>query len=293
VTDHTYHGNTTAVAALGSTNPSDTSNADHVRRVPAPDTYRGANADDFTAAVVAAIADLEATEYGFAALLVCPFFANEGFPDVAHGFLNGAVAATRAAGGLFIADEVQPGFGRLGDAFWGHTHLGVVPDVVTLGKPMGNGHPVAGVVTTTEILSAFRDGFRYFNTFGGNPVSAAAANAVLDVLEDEELPGQAADTGRYARACLEELAQRHAVIGDVRGTGLFFGVELTTDPAARTPATEYTLRVVEACRQRGILLNKNGIGYATLKVRPNLQFRRAHVDQLVDTLDQVFEATPL
>ncbi|MEM7439651.1 MAG: aminotransferase class III-fold pyridoxal phosphate-dependent enzyme [Pseudomonadota bacterium] len=287
VTDHTYHGNTTAVAALSRTNVARTGDSSWVGFVPAPDAYRGTDADAFTAEVEARIAELQASAHGFAGMMLCPFFANEGFPDVAPGFLDGAVAAVRAAGGMVIADEVQPGFGRLGSHMWGYDYQGIVPDVVTMGKPMGNGHPVAAVVARADVQDAFRETFRYFNTFGGNPVSCAAALAVLDVLEEEELQAQALDVGDYAKNLLQELANKHEIIGNVRGKGMFFGAEFVTDRTAKTPASDLTIQVVEAMRQRGVLLNKVGRNYATLKVRPNLQFTRSHADQLVDTLDQV------
>jgi HAD superfamily hydrolase (TIGR01509 family) len=299
-TDHTYHGNTTAVASLSSSNAPRTGTTSHVRHVPAPDSYRPlggvggeGHARAFTVEVARAVDELSAGEHGFAALLVCPFFANEGFPTLDAGFLDGAVEVVRRAGGVLIADEVQPGFGRLGSHMWGHQRMGVAPDVVTLGKPMGNGHPVAAVVTSPELMAAFRSSFRYFNTFGGNPVSCAAANAVLDVLRDEALMESADRVGAYARQQLSALAQRHEVIGDVRGAGLFFGAELVSDRATQAPATAYTEVVVNEMRRRGILLNKVGINYNTLKIRPNLQFRTDHVDLLIETLDTVLSDTPI
>ena len=292
-TDHTYHGNTAAVSLLSRTNIPKTGDASHIRFVPAPDSYRPIGAQAFADAIRAAIAELEATEHGFSSLILCPFFANEGFPDLPAGYLDEAAKVVRAAGGVIIADEVQPGFGRLGSHMWGHERIGLVPDVVTLGKPMGNGHPVAGVVTSAEILATFQGTFRYFNTFGGNPVSCAAAEAVLDVLEDEGLMAKAADVGAYAKAGLQELAGRHEVIGDVRGAGLFFGVEFVTDRAIKAPATEYTTRIVNALRHEGILLSKLGVHYNTLKMRPNMQFTRDNVDHLIDVLDRVLTRNPI
>ncbi|WP_069298593.1 aspartate aminotransferase family protein [Neptunicoccus sediminis] len=290
VTDHTYHGNTTAVSALSTTNPSKFGKSGHIRHVPAPDSYRPPSDDPaayFAEQVQARIVELEESGHGFAALLIDPFFANEGFPDLPVGFLDATLKAVHDAGGLLIADEVQPGFGRTGSHMWGHQYQGITPDVVTLGKPMGNGHPVAGVVTTSAIMHKFRTAFRYFNTFGGNPVSCATAMAVLDVIEQEGLMQQAADVGAYAKARLQELAAKHPVIGDVRGRGMFFGAELVTDRATKAPATEYLLRVIEELRKCGVLLNKIGIHYNTLKIRPNLQFTRENADLLVETLDQV------
>ena len=192
----------------------------------------------------------------------------------------------RKAGGLFIADEVQPGFGRVGSHFWGHQRIGIQPDIVTLGKPMGNGHPVAGLVTTLEIMGAFRGSFRYFNTYGGNPVSVAAANAVLDVLESEGLQANAHDVGAYARQGLAQLASRHSCIGDVRGYGLFFGAEMVVDHESKTPAPQFADRVANAMRHKGVLMNRLGINRNTLKIRPPLLFSRENADFMLDALDQ-------
>lgn len=289
-TDHTYHGNTSAVSQLSTTNTPKLGQSTHIRFVPTPDSYRPASNDPaqfFADQVSAKIAELQASEHGFAALILCPFFGNEGFPDLPAGFLNATIKAVHAAGGILIADEVQPGFGRLGSHFWGHQFQGITPDVVTLGKPMGNGHPVAGVVTTADIMHEFRTAFRYFNTFGGNPVSCAAAMAVMDVIESEDLMARANDVGTYAKNAMQSLANKHEIIGDVRGKGMFFGAELVTDHPAKTPATDYILRVIEELRNRGILLNKIGVRYNTLKIRPNLQFTRENTDQMIETLDAV------
>ena len=293
-TNHTYHGNTAAVSQLSTRMPPIGGYGGHVRHVPAPDSVRplgGSNGPAFAAAfaaeVEAAIASLAASPHGFSGMIVCPFFANEGFPDLPPGFLDPAIAAVRRAGGLVIADEVQPGFGRLGHGLWGHQRAGFVPDVVTLGKPMGNGHPVGAVVTTAPIMAAFRGAFRYFNTFGGNPVSCAAASAVLDVIEDEGLVGHAERVGAHARRGLEALAERHACIGDVRGAGLFFGAELVRDRATRTPAPELAARAVDAMRERGVLMGRIGIHQNTLKIRPPMPFAREHADLMLATLDDV------
>ncbi len=293
-TDHTYHGNTTAVAQLSRTNIPATGNGSHIRHVPAPDSYRPldgvagmAHALAFAAKVEQAIADLEISGHGFAAIILCPAFLNEGFPMLDSFWLDPVAQVVRKAGGLFIADEVQPGFGRNGEAVWGHQRIGIQPDIVTMGKPMGNGHPIAGVVTTMEIMTAFRQGFRYFNTFGGNPVSCAAAMAVLDVLRDEALQDNARSVGAYAKAVLKTLALRHEAIGDIRGHGLFFGAEMVTDRALKTPAPKFTTRVANEMRQRGVLMNKLGIHYNTLKIRPPMPFSRVDADQMLHTLDAV------
>lgn len=299
-TDHTYHGNTTAVHQLSRTNQPPGGYWDSVRFVPAPDSYRPLggvagmpHAHAFAAAVQAQIDALEDAGHGFSSLILCPFFANEGFPDLPPGWLDPVQEVVRRAGGVIIADEVQPGFGRLGSHFWGFQKIGLRPDIVTMGKPMANGHPVAAVVAPGETMRAFRQKFRYFNTFGGNPVSCAAAMATLRVVQDEGLQANAADVGAYAVQGLRELAQRHEAIGDVRGSGLFFGAEMVLDRATKAPATAYVKRLVNGMRRRGVLLNFLGIHYNVLKMRPPMPFSRANVDQVIDTLDAVLTETPL
>ena len=170
--------------------------------------------------------------------------------------------------------------------------MDVVPDVVVLGKPMGNGHPIGYAVTGRDILSEFRNGFRYFNTFGGNPVSCAAAMAVLEEIEQENLVENARVVGDYARGRLRELAKKHAVIGDVRGSGLIFGAELVQDRNTMEPAGEYADRVVNGMRQRGVLHLALGKDGCTLKIRPPMPFSKDNADLLVDMLDEVLSVTP-
>lgn len=299
-TDHTYHGNTTAVHQLSRTNPPPGGYATNVAFVPAPDSYRPlggeagmAHAHAFAAKVQEEIDALEATEHGFSTLILCPFFANEGFPDLPHGWLDPTVEVVRRAGGVIIADEVQPGFGRLGTDFWGFAKIGFTPDIITIGKPMANGHPVAAVIAPHDTMHAFRSTFRYFNTFAGNPVSCAAAMATLRVVQEEGLMENARVVGEYARAGLRDLAGRHGCIGDVRGSGLFFGAEMVLDRDAKTPATAFTKRVANGMRQRGVLLNFLGIHYNVLKMRPPMVFSRADADRMLETLDTVLRDIPL
>ncbi len=268
--------------------------------VPAHDSYRplggeagDAHAQAFAAAVQAQIDALAERGHGLSCLIICPYFANEGFPTLAPGWLEPAVEVVRKAGGIIVADEVQPGFGRLGTHFWGHQKAAIQPEVVTIGKPMANGHPVGGVVTSLEIMSAFRSASRYFNTFGGNPVSAAAAMATLQLVQEEGLMKNANDVGTYARDGLRALASRHACIGDVRGSGMFFGAEMVLDPATKAPATAFTKKVANAMRQKGILLNFLGVHYNALKIRPPMPFSRETADLMLATLDEVLTETPL
>ncbi len=296
-TDATYHGNTALVSHLSKSNVPEVGFGlgQYLRHVEAPDSYRIADPDGrrFAAGVQAAIDDLEASGIGFAALIICPLFLNEGFPAQAEGWLRPAAEAVRRAGGLLICDEVQAGFGRCGSHFWGHQKQGVVPDVVTMGKPMGNGHPVAGLVTSAEIMARFRQSFRYFNTFGGNPVSCAAAMAVLDELQANDLQANAARIGHLAQQRLQALAARYEVIGDVRQSGMVFGAEFVLDRVSKEPASEYADRVVNALRARGILLSKLGRHKNTLKIRPPMPFGTEHLDLLMDSLDAVLAETPV
>ncbi len=296
-TDATYHGNTTLVSHLSKSNVPEVGFGlgQYLRHVAAPDSYRNPDPDGqhFAAHVRAAIDDLNHSGIGFAALIVCPLFLNEGFPMQRDGWLKPAAEAVRRAGGLLICDEVQSGFGRCGSHFWGHQKQGVIPDIVTMGKPMGNGHPVAGLVTTADIMARFRHAFRYFNTFGGNPVSCAAAMAVLDELHENGLTAHAATMGRLAHDRLLQLASKYPVIGDVRQSGMVFGAEFVLDPVTKQPATAYADRVVNAMRQRGVLLSKLGRHKNTLKIRPPMPFDQDHLDVLITTLDAVLAETPV
>ncbi|GAB5448120.1 aspartate aminotransferase family protein [Gymnodinialimonas sp.] len=290
-TDATYHGNTTLVSQLSRSNAPEVGFGmdRYLRHVEAPDSYRIDDPDGtrFAAHTANAIEALETDGTGFAALIICPLFLNEGFPTQAEGWLQPTAEVVRAAGGLLICDEVQSGFGRSGSHFWAHQRQGVTPDIVTMGKPMGNGHPVAGLVTTPDIMARFRHSFRYFNTFGGNPVSCAAAMAVLDEITDKDLQANALRVGEQAARHLRALADRHEVIGDVRQSGMVFGCEFVLDRATKVPASDYADRVVNALRQRGFLLSKLGRHKNTLKIRPPMTFGTAHLEMLMTALDEV------
>lgn len=290
-TDNTYHGNTSAVSQLNSKKTPVGGYGDHIRQVSAPDNLRpvggsrAGQAEAFYAEIETAIAELEQAGHGISALIICPFFANEGCPTLESGFLDKAISAVRRAGGLIIADEVQPGFGRLGSHWWGHGKLGFAPDIVTLGKPMANGHPVAATITRPEILETFQDAFKYFNTFGGNPVSAAAAMATLDIIEDENLLDNTLNVGNYALSELQHLADKYAVIADLRGSGLFMGIELMRGDK---PATGLAQNMVNAMRRRRVLISTMGRHDNTLKIRPPCVFSRENVDQLIEVIDNAF-----
>ena len=287
-TDNTYHGNTWATSQLSTRRPPIGGRAGNVRLVPAPDSLAPVGgsiegqAEAFAREVAAAIRDLEENGPGFSGLMLCPVFANEGLPNLPPGFLDPTVAIVRRARGLILCDEVQPGFGRMGTHWWGHEALGFVPDVVTLGKPMGNGYPVAAVVARPDVMADFREAFGYFNTFGGNPVAAAAATAVLEVIAEEELMPRAAKTAARTMTLLRGL--RHPAIREVRGAGLFFGLVLEQDGA---PATTLAARVAEEMKDRGVLIGRIGRQMNILKLRPPLPFGEAEAKLAITTLDTV------
>jgi 4-aminobutyrate aminotransferase-like enzyme len=237
---------------------------------------------------VGAIADRLAPEgRGLAAFLAETLPSVAGQVVLPAGYLAEAYRHVRAAGGVCIADEVQTGFGRLGEHLWGFEGQGVVPDVVVLGKPIGNGFPLGAVVTTPEIAASFDDGMEFFSTFGGNPVSCAAGLAVLDVLEEEGLQARALQTGRRLEDGLARLQERHPLVGDVRGSGLFLGVELVRDRASLEPAGEEAAYVVNRLRERGVLTGTDGPHHNVLKLRPPLVLSEADADLFLETLGAV------
>jgi 4-aminobutyrate aminotransferase-like enzyme len=289
VTDLAYHGITDAVSQFSPSLGAHVPIGAHVRTIRAPDGYRR-NETDLGAAIAAdvraALADMKANGIKPAMMICDTIFSSDGVFGDPPGFLAQAVDAIREAGALFVADEVQPGFGRTGDAMWGLMRHGIEPDMVTLGKPMGNGQPIAGVVMRPEIVEEFGRKARYFNTFGGNAVSCAAANAVLNVIERDKLVANAMQVGAYLKAALERLAQRHQAIGDVRGAGLFIGVEIVSDRANKTPDAGTTTKLVNGLRRRRVLISAAGPNANVLKVRPPTVFSKANVDHFIGTLDE-------
>ncbi|MFB3125709.1 MAG: aspartate aminotransferase family protein, partial [Woeseiaceae bacterium] len=222
-----------------------------------------------------------------AAFVVDTIISSSGVVSPPPGYLKKAAEIIRAAGGLFVADEVQPGFGRTGKNFWGFEADEFAPDIATMGKPMGNGQPLAATVTRTEIVARFSQKSDYFNTFGGNPVSCAAGLAVLDVIETENLQQNALEVGQYLIDGLNNLATRHESIGDIRGSGLFLAVDLVNDRETREPATETASRVVNGLRDRGILTGSIGPGDNILKLRPPMVFSKANADYFLGIVDEV------
>ena len=290
-TDNTYHGNTMAVSQLSSRKPPIGGYAANVRHVPAPDTLRPVGgtafgqAQAFAREIQTAIDDLEASGHGFSGFLFCPTFANEGLPDLPKNFMLPAAKVIHAAGGILISDEVQPGFGRSGDTWWGHDWLGLSPDVVTLGKPMANGHPVAAVVAKAEVMAAFRNAFGYFNTFGGNPVSCAAAAATLDVIEQENLVENSKVVGAAFLQNLQSIS--HTSIANIRGRGLFIAIELETDGISDEALAA---TIVEHARNNGMLMGRTGRSRNILKLRPPMPFSASNAIMASDILTRAFQA---
>ncbi|MCX8957798.1 aspartate aminotransferase family protein [Erwinia psidii] len=295
VTETAYHGITDAVSQFSPSLGTTVNLGPHVRLVPAPRSWHAGDVDTgerFTRDVNAAIADLERHGIVPAALIVDSLFTSDGILPGTKGFLKSAVDAIRQAGGLFIADEVQPGFGRTGENMWGFQRHGVIPDIVTMGKPMGNGQPIAGLLATADALEEFGQRSRYFNTFAGNTVSCAAALAVLQTIEQDNLIDNARHVGKVLLDGIAGLNKRHEAIGDVRGAGLFVGVELVTDRQSRAPDRWLTSQVVNRMRQKGVLLSACAMGHNVLKIRPPLVLTADQAGRITDVLDQALtEAT--
>ena len=259
-----------------------------------PDEFRGRYRRDdpsratlYAADVGEAFRQLDSEGHHPAAFLSESLLSCAGQIEPPQGYLTAAYEHARAAGALCIADEVQVGFGRLGSHMWGFETQGAVPDIVTLGKPMGNGHPIGAVVTTPEIAEAFDNGMEFFSSFGGNPVSAAIALAVLDILEDEKLQANAATVGTALKTGLDTLMRSHSCIGDVRGRGLFLGVEFVESGETLEPAPAIAQYVVEHLKKRGILLSSDGPDHNVIKIKPPMSFSESDAERLISELDQV------
>ncbi|MEN5279312.1 aspartate aminotransferase family protein [Brucella sp. TWI432] len=292
VTANAYHGISHAIASMSPSLGQNVPLALDVRTIATPDARVSGSPEQiavfFENEVRTAIIDMQRHGIRPAGLLVDTIFSSDGVFAEPSGFLKGAVDAIREAGGLFIADEVQAGFGRLGSHMWGFQRHGIVPDLVTMGKPMGNGYPIAGVVAREEVLERFAREARYFNTFGGNPVACAAASAVLDILHDEDLLVNALKVGTHMKTGFEDLSKRHAAIGDVRGVGLFLGVDIL-DKNGR-PSPEDAGKLVNEFRRRRVLISASGPLGHVLKIRPPLPFSVSDADELLQVCDGVLSS---
>ena len=289
VLEHAYHGHITSIIDISPYKFNGRGGAgrpDHVRVAPIPDAYKGMHRGEGAGSKYVAEFDKELSTLGqpLCAFISESIVSTGGQVPLATGFLKQAFESTRAAGGVCIADEVQIGMGRVGETFWGFEMHDVIPDIVTMGKPIGSGHPLAAVITTPEIANSFITGMEYFNTFGGNPVSAAIGQTVLDVIVDESLQRNALTVGNYLKDGVRELGKSIECIGDVRGSGLFLGVEFVTDRDSQTPGTQLTKDLIEFARENGVFLSSDGPADNVLKIKPPMIIGKAEVDVFLDVL---------
>jgi len=296
VVDGAYHGNLTSLVEISPykfDGPGGSGAPSYVHKIPMPDTYRGLYRSGDPDAGMKYAAHIrhamEEAPEGIAAFICESVLSCGGQIVLPGGFLREAYRAVRADGGVCIADEVQVGFGRVGTNFWGFETQDAVPDIVTMGKPIGNGHPLGAVVTTPEIAASFANGMEYFNTYGGNPVSCAAGLAVLDVIETEDLQARALRVGSRMKSGLESLASRHLLIGDVRGLGLFLGAELVRDRQTLEPAAREASYLVERMKDHGILSSTDGPLHNVIKIKPPLVFSESDADFFVQTMDKIMQ----
>ena len=293
VSENAYHGNTSIISDISPSALKRRSLPDHVVTVPAPAHagQSGSIENAFAADIERAIGELERRGHKFSAFICDSIFSSDGVYADPRGFLRKAIDTVHKAGGLYIADEVQPGFARTGEAFWGFARHAVMPDVVTMGKPMGNGFPMAGLVTRPELLARFCEETGYFSTFGGNPVAAAAGMAVLDVIHDEHLQDNALRQGNHIKERLRDLAAKDDRIVDVRGAGLFLGIELCRPGKRDQPDAEVASSVINGLKDRGVLIGAAGRFGNTLKVRPPLSLTEEEADIFVDRLSETLSET--
>lgn len=291
-----YHGNTGACIDISSykfDGKGGSGAPEHTQIVPIPDTYRGLYRNDpeagskYAQHVQKAIKTIEEKGRGVAGFICEGIISCGGQIVLPQNYLKEAYEMVREAGGVCISDEVQEGFGRVGEHFWAFELQGVVPDIVTMGKPIGNGHPLAAVVTTRSVADAFANGMEYFNTFGGNPVSCAIGREVLAVIKDEKLQENAREVGNYLKSGLRKLMKKFQIIGDVRGHGLFLGFELVKDRTSLKPASEEASYLANRMKQRSILMSTDGPYYNVLKIKPPMCFSKKDADFLLENLELV------
>ena len=291
VMDCAYHGHSQAIYEISSRDVPKDQLPDYVATVPAPDTlrgqYQGADAmEQYARLVQQAVDTLQARGYGVAAMIVDMVQSSGGTLVPPMGYYTQVVEIVRMAGGLFIADEVQAGFARVGSGYWPYQGHGITPDFVTMGKPMGNGMPLAACVTQRPYVEKFARNNKYFNTFAGIPVTCAAGLAVMEVLEADQLQQHALQMGVYIKEALQQLATRYECIGDIRGSGFFIGLDLVENRATLRPATAFTSAVINAMKDRGVLSGAIGPGMNVLKIRPPMIFERSHADLLLNVLEE-------
>ena len=290
--DAAYHGNSSEVSKLTRVGSSGLSDPE-IRSIPFPQCYRPIRKDVpeseltglYLAAVQDAIDGFKSDAVSLAGVMFCPILANEGLPNIPDGFMQQAAELVRSAGGLFIADEVQAGFCRTG-CWWGYEMMDFVPDIVTMGKPMGNGLPLAGVVASTELVNAFREGKRYFNTFASSPLQAAVGSAVMDVIETENLRQSVSQVGEYITDELAKMQDSCEAMGDVRSQGLFIAMEWVRDRQARTPDPDNADRMVNGLKEKGFLIGCAGVHRNVLKIRPPLVLQREHADLFLTAFEE-------
>jgi len=286
VTENAYHGNTSLVTDISPSALKRRSLPEHVIAVPAPGrfNYSDSIASGFTQSVKNACKLLDERGYGVAAFICDSVFSSDGVYAEPPGLLTQAVKVVRAHAGLYIADEVQPGFARTGTGFWGFERHQAVPDMITMGKPMGNGYPIAGLACRPEYFRQFCEDVGYFNTFGGNPVAAAAGHAVLSIIEEEGLQGNAANRGHYLQEALYSLASTTGPISEVRCMGLFIGIELSVDGNLHEPDPGTATAVIDKLRHHSVLIGAAGKFGNILKIRPPLCVTQQEADFFVDKL---------
>lgn len=290
-TNATYHGNSEAVGKMTRIGNGQNTAGD-VRAIPFPEMLRplvpGASEDELCEAYLdrlrQVIRGFEEDGTGFAGLIVCSIFANEGLPDVPRGFMARATEIVHEAGGLVIADEVQAGYCRSG-VWWGYDVLGFRPDIVVTGKPMGNGLPLAATAASRKLVETFRAATRYFNTFASSPLQAAVGMAVIDVIEREGLAANVAKVGAFLKSALAERQGRFSSIVDVRGHGLFIGVEIATTDAAREPDMDKAVEIINRLKDRGFLTSNAGAYRNVVKIRPPLVFQQSHAEEFLTAFD--------
>ena len=292
MSDYSYHGTTLTLAQATTGLTTSEAIGKNVRTIRIPDAT-GLDAAATEQLLIASLAEvdtvitsLQEAGFGVAAVLFDPLFSTEGLVKVPAGYIDGLIQRVRAAGGLYIADEVQSGFGRVGRLMWGHELFEAVPDIVTMGKPMGNGHPLGATVMNSELLEAFGAENMFFNTFAGNPVSSAAGHAVLKVMEDEQLMPRAAENGALLKLELSAAVAGNARIDEVRGDGLFAGMRFT-DPETGEADPATAKRVVEAMYRDGVLISRIGRNDEVLKIRPPLAFQASDAEILVTKLGRI------